>query len=212
MILLVFAFSAAEAAPPPSSSTEARRTLHDYAMCTVKHRRIAATTAVVEDWPPAMMSKRGLITSDCLNEGMMQTFPLSLLSAFGEALAVTDKDELPPAQVATAPELAIRQPEYPPKLKAQELAEEVEENRVYDTEQQLGECVVHQDPSDARALLGTRIGAKDEEVAARTLVPALSHCVQAGVTIELTPEVIREAVGVAYYRMEMAVRGTIWRP
>ena len=211
-ILLVLALSAGAAGPPPSSSTEAKRTLRDYALCTAKHHRSLVSTAVVEDWSTAMMIKQQLITPDCLSEGTLTAYPLSMMRAFGEALAVTEKYEIPPAQVASAPALVSRQPDYPSKLTAKNMGKEVEEYRIYNMEQRLGECVIHQDASSARSLLNTRIGATEEQVAARKLIPALSRCVEAGVTVELTAEVIREAVALAYYRMEMAARGIVWRP
>ena len=72
--------------------------------------------------------------------------------------------------------------------------------------------MVHQDASNSRFLLDTKIGGSDEQAAAMRLVPALSHCVAAGLQIELTPEIIREAIGASYCRMEMAARGVLWRP
>lgn len=92
------------------------------------------------------------------------------------------------------------------------MAKEVRAYDSYHAEQRLGECVVHADPSNSRSLLDTRIGGKEEQAAALELVPALSRCVASGAQIALTPEIIREAVGLAYYRMEMAVRGITSRP
>lgn len=211
MILLAFALTGVTT--PPTSSSEARRMLQDYARCTVKHQRSLAAKAVVEDWPPSQMASRHLLIADCLHSDRTLTaYPPALMSALGEALAVSEPNELGPVQVATAPALAHRQPEYASNLTPDQLAQQTKRFEVHRTEQVLGECVVHADPTDSRALLGTRIDSEEENSAARKLVPALSGCLSRGVTLALTPEIIREAVGLAYYRLEAAARGIIWRP
>jgi len=198
---------------PPSSSVEARRTLQRYARCTVKHKRQLASSAVVEDWPTSMLIAKKLIVSDCLTgEGVLSTLPAAMNAALGEALAVSEQNELPPAQVAAAPALAIRAAQYPSNIRPDQMKKVADSYQTYVTEAKLGECVVRGDPANSRLLLDTKIGGNDELAAATRLVPALSRCVAAGVRIELTSEIIREAVGVSYYRMEMAARGQMWRP
>jgi hypothetical protein len=222
MIAASIAIGAAAAAVDASkgSSLDARLSLEAFARCTVSSKRSLTNKAVIEDWSVPMMINRNVITAECLDAGTLSVTPGPMKAALSEALLKTENDQLDPAQVAQAPALSLRAidfrhasngddpPPPQPKIKPEEIKQHYDE---YVNLARFGECAVHTDSANARALLGTKIGSKEEMAEARVLAPALSKCLVAGATVTLNPETIRTAAGLAYYRMEQASRGSLWR-
>jgi hypothetical protein len=71
---------------------------------------------------------------------------------------------------------------------------------------QLGECVVRRSPTQALQLFRTNVGSAEETTAFSALNPAISACVPAGSTVELTKASLRGTIGVNYYRLANAPR------
>lgn len=71
---------------------------------------------------------------------------------------------------------------------------------------QLGECVVRLSPAEALQLFRTNAGSTEESTALAALNPAISACVPAGSTVELTKASLRGTIGVNYYRLANAPR------
>lgn len=219
--MLASASAAAVATPRNESSPEARRVLGAFARCVVNAKRPLASAAMIEDWSMPMMIERQLITSDCLNSGTLNPSDSALKGSIGEWLALTERDEIPPSQVATAPSIIMRGQDFRPAsngdaprfpaFKHDPAKESLQHQRAI-LIAKIGECVIRADASGARALLSTTVGSKKEEATAGDLEGSVSQCAPSGIPPALSAEAIRTAVGLSYYRMEMATRGVNWGP
>jgi hypothetical protein len=192
-------------APPKQSWSHARFLLEQFARCTATTKRALATQAIVEDWPMKVMADRRFIGSDCGNHDYLFSPLMALKAAIGEQLLLTDKEELDPGSVAKSPPLVFRAPSNAESMKDSE-REVIEHEEITLAMTRLGECVIRADPAGSRALLGTKLASANERQRARSLTGAISSCVSKGKTLELNVENVRQMIGLAYYRMMVAVR------
>jgi hypothetical protein len=68
----------------------------------------------------------------------------------------------------------------------------------------LGECVVRAAPDSSGRLVRSAVASPDESAAFEALKPAVSSCLSAGATVAFSPELLRGAVALNYYRLAKA--------
>jgi hypothetical protein len=203
--------------PPKTLSIQQVRTLqHDFAVCVVKQNHALASQYVLDRDGALFPTKyRGLLDPDCLFKsdavaasadavGMEMNDPRLALA---DALIAAESGQITADRVAsaTSPKAMTVDPVlYQPKpgAKPEILAElqksqaEVEARiRLY----KFGECVVRKNPADANQLVRSEINSADEKAAFQALMPAFSDCLDKGVEITFSEEVLRGVVAYNFY-------------
>jgi len=203
--------------PPKALSTEQVRTLqHDFAVCVVKQDHDRASQYVLDRdgalFPPkyrGLLDPKCLFRSDALSAsvdeaGMKINDPRFVLA---DALIAAESGQITADRVAaaTSPRAMTVDPMlYQPKpgAKPEELSELQKSQaeagariRLYN----FGECVVRKNPTGADQLVRSEINSAGENAAFQALMPAFSDCLDKGVEITFSAEVLRGVVAYNFY-------------
>lgn len=179
------------------SAERKRQLVAEYATCVVKRLRGKAKSVVLSDressaavarWDQ-VLSPECMPTDDSDGSMTMRTQPILIRFALAQALLEADPSlglpelaAVPPLEHGTA------------KASSQTAAFNIAVSR-------LGECVVRAAPGASTRLVRSQVTGSDETAAFEALKPALSTCLSAGQSFAFSPELLRGAVALNYYRL-----------
>jgi hypothetical protein len=205
MSLLLGLVAAAALAPFTKQvpAPQNRQMTAEFASCIVRRKPHKAKLVVLSNLESsaALGGAGELLLPDCLPYGSagemtLQTWPILIRAALAQALIAKEHVTTLP-QLGTVPPLehgvAGKHPERGVELGI--------------AMSQLGECVVRHSPSASTQLVRSDVGSGAETAAFETLKPALSSCLSAGDTFSFSPEMVRAAVTLNYYRLAHAGGG-----
>lgn len=180
-----------------SPEANAREQMQKFARCLLVRspKRTEAYLALPPGSAEADNEARSLSISfnDCLRSGTMKFNPTLLRGAMYEALYIRDFPMEGPTRFASAtPGAPAVQPGTGPA--SPEVAALM----------QVGECIARAERPGSRALVLSKPGTADEDVAIKTVVPALSSCLPAGQTVRFSPSVLRGSIAEMLYRLSLA--------
>ena len=210
-----------DAADSAKEQAKIRKITFDYAACVVREHHASASEAIL-----ATASNEAIlghfpqiIDSDCLTstagDDVDMRFPDdSYRFALADALVNVDfvskgeasfADRLPLAQPVVVSQEA--QAELIAKTKSgrkrKDLQEEFTKSRILGWIARYGECVVRQDPVNARYWLLTRPDTPEETSRIKAMQPAFGLCLGSG-TMKFNRITMRGTVAINYYRLAMA--------
>ena len=182
------------------SADRQRQLVAEYASCVVKRMRGKAKSVVLSDRESSVAVVRydEVLSPDCMpaeqdGSTTMRTKPILIRVALAQALLETEPSlVLPP--LATVPPLEHGLIE---KASDKDAATGIAMSR-------LGECVVRAAPDASSKLVRSAVAGPDESAAFEALNPALASCLSAGQTFAFSPELLRGAVALNYYRLAKA--------
>ncbi len=202
--------------PTALSPEQVRKLQHDFAVCVVKQDHDRASQYVLDRDSAEFPSKyRGLLDPDCLfhsdglsasvdEVGLRMNDPRLVLA---DALIAAESGQITADRVASAtpPKAMTVDPmDYQPKpgAKPEDLSE-LQKNqaeagariRLY----KFGECVVRKNPTGSDQLVRSEINSAGEQAAFQALMPAFSDCLDKGVEITFSAEVLRGVVAYSFY-------------
>ena len=219
--LLLASVGAAPAKKPLPTST--RMTVAEFAECVVRKRYASAVEVLKRNVPNSEILEdyRKLIDSDCLFEA--RNGSVATLSLPGDHMryaiagAVFDQSfaKAPPPNVAGLTPLEhlplpdenlFRQELARAKSKKRrdELEKQFESSKVTAYLSRYGECVVRNDPANAKALLLSREGTVAESGAFASLRPVFAHCLPPNQTLRFSRIQLRGLVALNYARLALA--------
>jgi len=186
---------------PGISADRQRQLVAEYANCVVKRMPRKAKAVVLSDRDSGAAVARydEVLSPDCMplgeNDGSMtmRTWPFLIRVSLAQALVQAEPSlGLPP--LATVPPLEHGTPAKP---SSKDAALGIAMSRV-------GECVVRTAPEPATELIRADVASPAEAAAFEAVKPALSSCLSAGETFAFSPELLRGAVALNYYRLAKA--------
>ena len=197
-----------------------RKIMHDYARCVVRSHHKSASDMIISDVDNATIQRR---YGDLIDDLCMAATGGSIAMSFGgdtyryalaDALVNFDfaaqgptdfADRLPLAHVAMPDEaeLATDLQKVRDRHKRDELQTGYDNAKSIALLSRYGECVVRQNPTDARLWLLTPPDTPEESSRINALRPAFAACLGEG-TVSITRLTMRGTVAISYYRLAMA--------
>jgi len=177
-----------------------RQLVAEYAACVVKRARGQAKSVVLSDRESSEAVARydKVLSPDCMpleSDGTMtmRTQPILIRTALAQAL------------VESEPALALPGLAAVPPLEHGTAKRASDKNAATGVSMsRLGECVVRAAPVASSRLVRSAVAGPDESAAFEALKPAVSTCLSAGQTVAFSPELLRGAVALNYYRLAKA--------
>lgn len=178
-------------------SDRQRQLVAQYAACVVKRMPRKAKAVVLSDRESAAAIARydEVVSPDCMpleTDGSMtmRTWPILIRVALAQALLETE------------PALVLRPLATVPPLAHGTIEKGSEKNAATGiVMSRLGECVVRAAPAASGRLIRADVASPIEAAAFEAVKPALSSCLSAGETFAFSPELLRGAVALNYYRL-----------
>lgn len=174
-----------------------RQLMAEYASCVAKRFRGKARSVVLSDLESSaavarwdeVLSPECMPMDDAAGTMVMRTHPILIRSGLAQALLEADpRLGLPP--LAQIPPLGHGTAKSPSPTVSFNIAVS-----------RLGECVVRAAPDASTRLVRSPVASSNEAVAFDGLKPALSACLAAGQSFAFSPELLRGAVALNYYRL-----------
>ena len=226
LILLVSATSVS-AAYPKLSEADSRRAMADFGRCVVKGQSAIASRAVVEEWSNVEIHAAGnrLVDPTCVRAAgfvsVMRFKADNLRAELAQQLIQRDPTLDPTAEhLASLSPLQYRQP-WPVVTiddRGRPLNANAIQAQVQGRDARIGliaglhvaECVVRANPGAVRPVFATKVASKQEMAALSAIAQQFGLCLPAGKKMAFDRHALRGTLALAYYRLAMAARGTVW--
>jgi len=191
------------------STEETRRLAHNYGQCVVRSHAMLASRAVLGNVDRLTLKKQYplLLDRNCVDkQNQTLAFPGDFFAyILADALVARELTSAPTPDLSNVPPLERRSvagfADLKRKFGYDAALAAASEGNVYQEFNDYGECVVRQNPADAKMLLMTNPESAAEVSAFAALQPALSACALQGTTMELTKLLVRGTVAFNYYRL-----------
>ncbi|HEX8526244.1 hypothetical protein [Allosphingosinicella sp.] len=183
-----------------SEAADAQLVMAAYGRCIVARsrrgvQRFLAVLPGSDDWQRLGSQ---LATADCLHNARLRFHASLFRGALFEALYRADYGRRHPRSFADVPALVYT---------AQDPATLNGDQRNWLSLQEFGDCVVRARPSEARALVLSRVTRADERRAFAALGPALPPCLRQGVQLAFSRPILRGLIAESLYRLSEAATG-----